>query len=150
MTVASNNRFRGRLCGTRGFTLIELMIVVALISILAVIAIPSYDAYVLRSNRVAAKTFLNKVALDEQRYYVNNRTYAKLSDLSGYTADTIGIDRNQNVVTAGSGIYDITVTSFSATDFTLKATAKNRQTSDTGCTELTLDGNGAKTPLDCW
>ena len=131
-----------------GFTLIELMIVVAIVAILAVIAIPAYTDYVLRSNRVVAKGFLNKVALDEQRYYINNRSYGKLSAL-GYGADTVGVDENQNIVTKGTGLYDVTVAA-TATGFTATAKAKNRQTSDTGCLTLTLDNNGSKSPAACW
>ncbi len=134
-----------------GFTLIELMIVVAIVSILTVIAIPTYTSYVLRSNRIAAKSFLNAVARDEQRYYIVNRSYGKLSALrpQEYKADTISIDENQKPGLQGAGLYDVTVTA-TATTFTITANAKNRQSSDTDCLTFTLDNTGKKSPDACW
>ncbi len=131
-----------------GFTLVELMIVVAIIAILSVIAIPTYNNYVSRSNRVVAKSFLSKVALDEQRYYIGNRRYGKLTAL-GYAADTVGIDENQAVVNKGMGLYDVTVNATNTT-FTITATARNRQASDTACLSMTLDHNGNRAPAACW
>jgi type IV pilus assembly protein PilE len=58
-----------------GFTLIEVMIVVAIISLLAAIALPSYQSYVARSNRAAAKTQLLQAAQYMQRFYAANDRY---------------------------------------------------------------------------
>ncbi len=134
----------------QGFTLIELMIAVAIVSILAVIAIPAYNDYVLRSNRVAAKGVLSKVALEEQRYYVVNRTFGKLTDVGKYSADIIGIDENQREVTKDTGLYNVTVTTATATAFTVTATATGRQAADTACASMTIDNNGIKDPANCW
>ena len=60
----------------RGFTLIELMIAIAIIGILAAIAYPSYQNSVIKGNRANAKAFLMDVAQREQQYLLDNRSYA--------------------------------------------------------------------------
>ena len=74
-------------CNKKGFTLIELMIVVAVIGILASIAYPSYTEYVLRAKRGDAKAGLLAVQLAQEKYRANNTTYAADLGLLGYTAN---------------------------------------------------------------
>lgn len=62
----------------RGFTLIEVMITVAIVAILATIALPSYRDYILRGQLADAPTALATVAAEMERYYQNNRTYASI------------------------------------------------------------------------
>lgn len=132
-----------------GFSLIELMVAVAIVAILASIAIPAYTRYTLRANRAVAKTALANIAAREEQYYIDYRTYVPLTSL-GYASATIGIDKSGGTVASGAGIYDINVSANSATAFTLQAVGKNQQTNDTGCTTLTLNHLGAKTPANCW
>lgn len=68
-----------------GFTLIELMIVVAIVGILAAIAYPSYQEYVLRGNRSEAQALLNDAAARQERYYTQNNTYADTTAKLGYS-----------------------------------------------------------------
>src|SRR5512139_668028 len=70
----------------RGFTLIELMIVVAIVAILAAIAYPSYTQYVLRGHRAAAQSEMMDIANREQQFLLSNRSYADTAALtaSGY------------------------------------------------------------------
>ena len=60
----------------RGFTLIELMIVVAIVGILAAVAYPSYSRYVIKANRAAAQSYLMELAQKEQLYFNDSRSYA--------------------------------------------------------------------------
>lgn len=91
-----NNSYRGN----RGFTLIELMIVVAIIGILAGIAIPGYQGYMVKANRTAAKNFLMSIANKQEQFLLDRRQYAdsiatlglsQPSELSGkYSCDVLG------------------------------------------------------------
>jgi type IV pilus assembly protein PilE len=66
----------------RGFTLIELMVTVAIVVVLASIAVPSYTAYIVRSNRAVAHSEMMDIANRQQQYLLANRTYADQSQLN--------------------------------------------------------------------
>ena len=72
----------------RGFTLIEIMIVVAIIAILAAIAVPQYRDYVLRGQLVEASNGLSALRANMERYYQDNRTYAVVGALRPPCATT--------------------------------------------------------------
>jgi len=130
----------------RGFTLIELMVVVAIIGVISAIAFPSYNSYMKKSRRADAKVGLSKLADKQERYYLQQNTYATS------TAD-LGL---ANPVVSDEGYYNITVKAGAGTaGFTLSAVAVGVQTSDTttsagDCTTMTLSSTGAKTPTACW
>ncbi|PKI14289.1 type IV pilin protein [Colwellia sp. 12G3] len=127
----------------RGFTLIELMIAVAIVGILAAVAYPSYNDFVLRSNRAEAQRELMRLAnLQEQRFV----------DWRAYTADltTLGMDANPYITPSGK--YSIASVSADGTAFTLTATAINGQENDRNCLALTIDevGHNGGTSSHCW
>ncbi|MCE2569918.1 type IV pilin protein [Motilimonas eburnea] len=125
-----------------GFTLIEVLIAIAIIAILAGIGYPSYQDHVKKTRRADAQAHLMKAALEQESWRITNSTYA--ADFA-----SLGLD-------ASNSYYDFTVESNDANNYTLKASAKTgtTQASDkagsTLCTPLTLDQADTKAPGDCW
>ena len=143
---------------TKGFTLIELMIVVVIIAILSAIAYPNYQAYVIRANRAMAKAELLEVAVRQEHFFLNNKTYANnLNVQLGYLANPYFIDKEGvGLAVAGNiGIYSIAIAvPANGLNYTVTATPVNIQLlRDAACGALTLDDRGARTPLipvACW
>lgn len=86
----------------RGFTLIELMIVVAIIGVIAAIAIPNYNDYIRKARRVAAQGFVTELASKQSQYLLNVRRYATFSS----TVNDLGVTAPTDVST----YYDVVMT----------------------------------------
>nr|WP_298142719.1 type IV pilin protein [uncultured Pseudomonas sp.] len=122
----------------RGFTLIEMMIVIVVIGILAAISYPSYQEYVRRAKRADAQAVLLELAQFMERHYTANGTYLtaddKAPDLPFTAAPKDGTNSN----------YDLSfVAKPTASGYTLRAVPKGSMTGDT-CGTLTLSNTGAK------
>lgn len=124
----------------KGFTLLEVMIVVVIIGILAAIAYPSYQEYVRRANRAEGQAFLQNIAARQERYFSQNYEYIVLKDNLGELGAT---------ETSDTGKYKLTI---SADDgYTLTASP---EFTDTKCGNLTLNAIGDRgaegSPDKCW
>ena len=121
----------------KGFTLIELMIVAAIVAILAAIAYPSYTQYVMRSKRADAAGDLLELSQFLERYYTENGRY---DEDTGGTAMTLPYDQSPE---SGDAAYNISTTTLTDTTFTLQALPNGGQASDP-CGTLTLDNAGTR------
>ncbi len=137
--------FRG---SKAGFTLIELMIVVAVIGILAAIAYPSYQDYVHKAKRAEAHAALLNIQLAQEKWRASHTSFT--TALTTAHPNGLGL-----AATTAEGDYSLAITAASAVGYTLTASAVSgkSQASDTGCTVLTLTvnaGGETATPATCW
>ena len=128
-----------------GFSLMELLIVVAIVGIIAAIAIPSYQSYLIRSNRSDAIHTMLAMQLAQEKYRMNNTSYGTLAQVWSGVSVTEG------------GHYNLAISNVSATTYTITATATGSQSGDaegaTSCATLRLayaNGTTTKTPAACW
>jgi type IV pilus assembly protein PilE len=132
----------------KGFTLVELMISVAIIAFLGALAFPSYTKHVKKSRRTDAYAGLQQAAATQERWFAINRTYSNNVDPFG----------NRAALPSPEGYYTISNVANGMT-YTLTATPVSTmsQASDTDCTSLSITHNGRKTSVggraldqDCW
>ena len=122
-----------------GFTLIELMIVIAIIGIISAVAFPSYSSYMTKSRRADAKITLTKMADAQERWYLQNSIYtADVDDIGGDTSP--------------DGNYTMDIASGDINGYVMTATATADQSNDTTCLVFTLASTGLKTATNtnCW
>jgi type IV pilus assembly protein PilE len=121
-----------------GFSLIELLITVAVISILAAIAYPSCTSYIQKGRRGEAKAVLQDLQLRQEKWRANHNTYGSSTD--------IGVSNGT--------YYNYAVSANTATTYTLQATAQGNQASDkeggVACSPLSLNQSNTKLPAGCW
>ncbi len=136
----------------KGFSLIEVVVVAAILSILAAIAIPNYTKYVTNARRADGKTALTIAAQAMERYFTNNYTFLNA---------TIGDDTNSEKYTvqetSDSGYYNLSFTTPesgstnpSANTFRIQAVAdpNGKQANDTLCQTMTINQRGEKKAYD--
>jgi type IV pilus assembly protein PilE len=132
---------------SRGFSLIELMIVVVVVAVLAAIAVPAYRQYLLRTHRAEGMAAILSVAAAQEKFYVQNNTYADDDALTDAPPDGLGIP-----ATTENGYYTLAITDGDTDSFSVTATAAGTQTADTDCTTFTINQAGQKsaTSASCW
>lgn len=130
----SKNKFKA-------FSLVELMIVLAIIAVLTAIAAPNFTKQIESTRRTEAKTSLLDYAMRFEEYYGTNFSYNN--------ADThYGLDTNPQTE---NGYYQLSASVTDGGDgYTITATAIGTQTSDTACATITIDNIGQKLPTSCW
>lgn len=137
----------------RGFTLIELMVVIAVIAILSTIAVSSYRNYVMRATRTEGRMALLAIQVAEEKYFLQNNRYAQdIATVVAAPPAGLGVNLTAAGVTTG-GKYTISFAAATATTYTLQADATGSQTDDTTCLQFTINEQGARTPNDasgCW
>lgn len=140
-----------------GFSLVELMIVVAIVAIIASLAYPSYTQYVVNTKRTTAASALLRVANRQQQFFMDNKSYAANLTNLGFAANPLVMSDTGNSVAAGDAdaVYSIALSNISATTYTATAAPLHGQLArDTECGSLVLNQAGTKSSSaggdDCW
>lgn len=127
-----------------GFSIIEILIVLALGAIIATIAVSTYRPYVFRSHRTDGINAILTLQLAEERYRSTNAQYGTIAQIGGSA-------------TSPQSYYALAISGVSATGYTITATGQGTQANDsagaTSCTTLTLTVSNAtvtQTPAACW
>ena len=148
-----------RFTGSRGFTLIEVLIVVAILGIIAAIAYPSYTEQVRKTRRADAQTCLAQAAGIQERIYAET-----LPNSYGTNAELSRLSCNPDGVSSKDGHYSLSVDNSNPGPgcsanrpfncFTITATAVGTQLQDTQCLTFTINHLGQRTSApnttDCW
>ena len=135
---------RKRSDNMRGMTLIELLIVVAIVGILAVIAGPAWNDQVIKSRRADARNTLLAAQIEQEQYRANNLTYAtSMSAMGMGSFDSTSRD-----------YYRVEVVSADATSFLITATPNGNQANDSTCNVFAVRQTGPEhsgyAALSCW
>jgi type IV pilus assembly protein PilE len=141
--------FPARMLRAAGFTLIELMIVVVIVTVLLIVAIPTYLSQVRESRRTEARNYLLELASREERYYATQNAYTSTASNLGYAGFGSGTP-------VGSGYYYINTPTIpdpnnaSQPSFSLTAlpVPGKGQDKDTYCASFTVESNGKRTALN--
>jgi len=150
MNITTATRARYRQAAAPGFTLIELMITVAIIAILAAIALPSYQDYVRKARRADAQSFMQEVVARQQHFLLDRRAYG-----TGIAGATVTGELGMTIPTNVSGFYKVEMATDNGTappSFTVTATPTGNQAYEK-CGALTIDQRGVKTASGsgtCW
>lgn len=125
----------------RGLTLLEVMVAVAIVGILAAVAMPGYGVHLMKSRRAEAQAYLQTVAVREQQFLLDTRSFAAL--------DGIGVTVPTNV----TAYYTLSLSTSAGPPptYTLTATPKLKQVDD-ACGTLSIDQAGTKSAAKsgCW
>ena len=140
-----------------GVTLVELMVVVAIVAAIFAFAFPSYDRYIVRAKRAVGQNVLMQVADRQQQFFMDNKRFAADLTNLGFGANPFIVDDDGAGTVAGDvdAVYSVTLANVTATTWTATATPVGAQLSrDTFCGNLTINQAGAKGKSggadNCW
>lgn len=129
-----------RLSKQKGFSIVEIIIVLLILAILVFALTPAYRSYQMRANRSDAIKSILAIQVAQEKYRIGATTYAPLASIWSGT-------------NSYEGYYRMGVSNNTGTTYTITATGLTSQTADTGCVTLTLtstNGTATQTPASCW
>lgn len=146
MRISRNSYVPVRIRNILGFTLIELMVVIAIVAILVMIAMPGYESYIRKTKRSLGKGELLAVQARQEQFFADNKQYATdLSNLGyGSSPYAINSDGVEVDVTSVDRIYLIKLSSATTTAFTLEAVPQGRQAPDPECGTFSITNTSVK------
>ncbi len=140
-----------------GVTLLELLIVVAIVAIISAFAYPSYMQYVVSTKRTVATSTLLQIADRQQHFFMDNKSFSNDLTALGFAANPLVLADDGNSTGAGDSdaVYSISLSNVAATTYTITAAPLHGQLNrDTDCANLTLTQAGARGNSaggdDCW
>ena len=124
----------------KAFSLMEVIITLVIIGILVAVLTPAYNSYITKSQRSDAIKSIANLQVLEEKYRLNNTSYGSLAQLGATSASL-------------SGYYTMGISNVTASSYTITATAGSEQSSDTGCTTMSIayaNGTSTKNVPNCW
>lgn len=121
-----------------GFTLLELMIVVAVVAVLAMLALNSYTEQIRKGKRAEAVQALGDIQLREERWRSENPTFGDSTSASAAAGNLFGSTANVTAYNNGLKNYDISISGTSATAYTATATRKGDLANDPKCANFVV------------
>lgn len=118
----------------KGFSLMELLVAMAVVGIVFSIALPAYQSQMLKANRAEAQSHLLGFAIHQAEYRLINNQYANSEELNLEDTDT----------------YRYSVLQNTSTDFVIQAVAVGHQTGDAKCQKMSIDSTMRRLPRTCW
>ena len=139
----------------QGFSLVELMVVIAIVALLSSIAVGAYRNYVMRATRTEARMALLAIQVAQEKFFLQNNQYAQnLATVIAPPPGGLGINSIDAAGLTSSGNYTVSFVAATPNTYTLQAVATGPQTHDTPiCLTFQLNEQGARTPADstgCW
>ena len=141
----------------QGVTLLELMIVVAIVAMISAFAYPSYMQYVISTKRTVATSALLQIADRQQQFFMDNKSFSNDLTALGFAANPLVLadDGNSTVVGDADAVYSVSLSNIAVTTYTITAAPLHGQGErDTDCASLTLNQAGARGNSaggdDCW
>jgi type IV pilus assembly protein PilE len=137
----------------RGFSLVELMVTVAILAVISSLAVSAYSGYTRRAHRTEARIALLSIQTAQEKWFLQNNAYAQsLATLVAAPPAGLGLNLTSTGLTPNS-YYQVSFTAATATTYTVRAAAYGAQTADTACLAFTISDSGARTPAEstgCW
>ncbi len=140
-----------------GFTLVELLMVSAVLAVLILAALPAYQSHIQQARRSVALSALEGLRMRQEQYFANFRRYAEDLHALGYPTRSTALNESARPVSPQDpeGIYHFSIVDAEPTSYVIEARAQGRQLADSRCQTLRISAEGLKEAVpggvdECW